>query len=170
MITLILADDVVLDAAQSEAVSLQAGVWITPTGHYPISAGVTGIAVAPALPPVALARLRWVDGALVVLDPPPVVRVVPDDISRLQLVLGLAAEGLITADEAEVFGPGNAIPSAFLTEVNKLPSNQRAPARIQLATFATAHRDDPIVELLRTSRNISQAEMDALWRGWGASQ
>ncbi len=89
-------------------------------------------------------------------------------ISRRQLLLGLAAEGLITGEEALAAAQSGAVPAAVEAIFTQLPAGEQLAARITWAAMSQAERSNPLVGLMATAHGIAPAALDDLWRSWTA--
>jgi hypothetical protein len=87
-------------------------------------------------------------------------------ISRRQLLLGLAAEGLITGEEALAAAQSGAVPAAVEVIFAGLPQADQLGARLTWAAMSQAERRNPLVGLMATAHGISPSDLDALWAGW----
>lgn len=100
-------------------------------------------------------------------DTPPDPRIAME-LSRRQVFIGMAAEGLITPAEAIAAAamgtPPLAVEAAFLT----MPAEQQTPARITFAAFQTAMRLDPMTDLFRATAGMTDAQMDAFFTTYAA--
>lgn len=84
-------------------------------------------------------------------------------LSRRQLLIGLAAEGWITADEAVAAATSGVMPAAVTAVVATLPPAEQVAARITWAAMSVAQRLDPLVELLAVAQGVSAAQLDAFF-------
>ncbi len=98
--------------------------------------------------------------------------IVPAEITRLQLAMGMAAAGLITAAEAESFAGGNALPAAIVAAINAIPADQRPAARIKIAGMSRVERVNPLLSIImaQATPSVSEAEMDAYFIAWSQIQ
>lgn len=87
-------------------------------------------------------------------------------LSRRQLLLGLAAEGLITGAEALAAAQSGAVPAGVEAIFGQLPQAEQLGARITWAAMSQAERGNPLVAMMATANGISPAALDALWAGW----
>ena len=87
-------------------------------------------------------------------------------ITRRQLLLGLAAEGLITPNEALSAAQTGAVPAAVEAVFIALPTDQQLGARITWASMSQAERTNPLVAMMAAAQGINSADLDALWRQW----
>lgn len=87
-------------------------------------------------------------------------------LSRRQLLLGLAAEGFITPQEALAAAQSGAVPAAVDAIFAQLPQAEQLGARITWAAMSQAERGNPLVGLMAAAQGVSPAALDALWRGW----
>ena len=108
---------------------------------------------------------QWVSDALVgrISD----LGVLPP-ISRRQLLLGLASQGLITGEEALAAAQSGAVPAAVEAIFAQLPADQQLGARITWASMSQAERHNPLVDMMAVANSIPSDTLDALWRGWAA--
>ena len=92
---------------------------------------------------------------------------ISEEISKLQLSLGLFAAGLITQEESEEMAAGPGIPTNIETAINTLPVEQRAEARIRFKGMTRAERSNPLINAVGwIAANKTPTDMDAYWRNW----
>jgi hypothetical protein len=120
------------------------------------------------------ATTRWLvsfDGAGVptFTDPGPEI-IVPAAISRLKLILGMVADGLITAAEGEAAAANTAIPALIAGVFATLPPTQATEARIRWASMAICDRANPLVNAVAAAGGLTSDEMDYLFIEWNAVQ
>lgn len=84
-------------------------------------------------------------------------------LSRRQLLIGLAGQGWITEAEAEADATTRAAPAAVEAAIAASPEEARLDLRITWGTFNTAQRLDPLVALLAAGQGVSDAELDAFF-------
>lgn len=84
-------------------------------------------------------------------------------ISRRQLLIGLAAQGWITAEEAVAAAAGGVMPAAVEAAVAALTPAEQTAARITWAAMSGAYRLDPLVELLAAAQGVTAEEVDAFF-------
>lgn len=130
-----------------------------PSGAVSISSEVWAVWIADT------ERQRWdaEAGALVPHEPPPTPPVVPRVISRRQLLLQLAAAGLITAEEALAAATTGAVPATIDAVFAQLPPQDALGARITWATMSTVERSHDLVAALVAASVATEAEVDALF-------
>lgn len=109
------------------------------------------------------ARQRWNGEALEPYEPPPAPAAVPAQITRRQLLLGLAGAGLIAPEEALAAATAGAVPAAIDTVFAALPPAEALAARVTWATMSVAERDHPLIIALITAGLAAPAEVDALF-------
>lgn len=129
-----------------------------------------------APPPNAYPGFTVIDGAIggpgwtwdgTTLSSPIVVTPAPATITRLQLVLGLAASGLITEAEADAMAEGSGVPAAISAAIQALPSAQRLEARIRFKAMTEVERVNPLIDAIGfVAAGKSPAEMDDYFRTW----
>lgn len=112
------------------------------------------------------------EGSFAVIDPPEpepepepaVPPVVPQSVSRFQIITGLALVGWITEQEAEDAAATGEIPAAVAAVISALPDDTaKFVARMKWRTFHTAYRDDELVNALAAAEGKSQADVDAFF-------
>lgn len=135
----------------------------TDVGGNPAWTALIRATEALPLPQGVQAAPQWVGDALVgriaelgTLPP----------LTRRQLLLGLAAEGLITGEEALAAAQSGAVPAAVEAIFAGLPAPEQLAARITWAAMSQAERGNTLVGLMASAHGISPAALDALWAGW----
>jgi len=94
-------------------------------------------------------------------NPPPPV---PDVISRRQLLIALAAAGLITEAEALAAAKTGEVPAAIDAVFAQLPSEQALAARITWATMTQVERMHPLVQAIINANIVTAEQVDTLFR------
>ena len=92
-------------------------------------------------------------------------------LSRRQMLIALASEGLITSAEAVAWASSNTLPAPIEAMVTALPTpGAQMAARITLATFTVAERLDPMVPMLAAVAPVplTDLELDAFFTGYAA--
>jgi hypothetical protein len=92
--------------------------------------------------------------------PPPV----PGAISRRQLLIALAAAGLITEAEALAAAKTGEVPAAIDAAFRGLPPESALAARITWATMTQVERDHPLVQAIIDAQIAPAEQVDALFR------
>jgi hypothetical protein len=92
--------------------------------------------------------------------PPPV----PETVSRRQLLIALAAAGLITEAEALAAARTGEVPTAIDAVFARLPPEQALAARITWATMTVVERDHPLVHAVIDARVATAEQVDALFQ------
>lgn len=87
-------------------------------------------------------------------------------LTRRQLLIGLAAEGWITAAEAEAAAGTGTPPATVEAVIAALPPEQQSAARITWAAMSEAQRLDPLVGLLAAAQGLGDAEVDAFFSAY----
>lgn len=101
-------------------------------------------------------------------DPPEINPVLPAPlITRRQLLIGLMTEGFITSDECLAAASG-AVPAAVQAIFDSMIPDpvERTKAIVTWATVRDVLREDGLTKMLQASRNLSDAELDAMWARW----
>lgn len=91
---------------------------------------------------------------------------VPASISRLQLILGMTAAGLITPAEGVAAASGTAIPASVEAVFAGLPATEATAARIRWFAMTEVERANPLVAAVAIAAGKSAAEMDQFFRDW----
>jgi hypothetical protein len=107
---------------------------------------------------------KFIDGKVVVYEPPTPKESVPQTISDRQFFQQLAVMRLITEEEALAYVQSGTLPPAFLSFINQLPANQRFDARMKLTGANSFHRDNPLVNAFAGMYGMASADVDNLWR------
>jgi hypothetical protein len=92
--------------------------------------------------------------------PPPV----PEVISRRQLLIALAAAGLIDTGEAIAAAKTGEVPPLIDTVFAALPPNQEFAARITWATMTQVERAHPLVQAIIDAQLVTAEQVDDLFR------
>jgi hypothetical protein len=92
--------------------------------------------------------------------PPPV----PGAISRRQLLIALAATGLITEAEALAAAKTGEVPAAIDMVFAKLSKEDALAARITWATMTVVERDHPLIQAVIHAKIAPAEQVDALFR------
>jgi len=85
-------------------------------------------------------------------------------ISDRQFAHGLAKRGLITYDEAMAFVQTGTIPPALLSDIEALPIDEQADAKLILAGAVEYQRHHPLTEYFAARRGWSPTQTDEFWR------
>jgi hypothetical protein len=99
------------------------------------------------------------------VPPPPAPPLVPDTISRRQLLIALATAGFITAEDAFAAAQTGAVPAAIAGIFDLLPTEQALAARITWATMTGVYREDPLINAIVAAGVASAEQVDDLFRG-----
>ena len=100
--------------------------------------------------------------------PSPGPEPVPIEISPRQLLIGLAAKGWITPEEALAAATAGTPPAVIEGVFTSLPAEQQLAARITWARMTTVLRTDPLVPLLAATKGQSNADVDEFFRTYAA--
>jgi hypothetical protein len=92
--------------------------------------------------------------------PPPV----PSVITRRQLLIALAAAGLIDTGEALAAAKTGEVPVLIDAFFSTLPPAQQTAARITWATMTRVERNDPLIQALITNGVATSEQVDDLFR------
>jgi hypothetical protein len=92
--------------------------------------------------------------------PPPV----PNVISRRQLLIALAAAGLIDTGEAIAAAKTGEVPVLINAFFSTLPPAQQTAARITWATMTRVERNDPLIQALIANGVATSEQVDDLFR------
>lgn len=86
-------------------------------------------------------------------------------LSRRQVLIMLATQGLISNAEATAWAIGGTLPASIAAVVATLPAHQQTAASITLGTFTDAFRTDPMVALLAAASPVALTDeaLDDLW-------
>lgn len=91
-------------------------------------------------------------------------------ITRRQVMIGLAAEGLISAQEAVAAATTGAAPAQIEAIFAAMPEPQQTTARITWGSFTVAYRLDPMIPLIAAAANppLDDAALDAFFTTYAA--
>jgi len=103
------------------------------------------------------ADYEWDGEAWVYVEPAPVV---PQSVSRRQIITGLGLLGWITEQEAIDALATGARPAAVSAVINQLPQEEQFPATMKWIGFQTAYRDDSMVLALAAVAEKSEQDVD----------
>ncbi len=104
-------------------------------------------------------------------DPPDVNPVLPAPLlTRKQLILGLLAEGFITMDEAVAAAQNGAVPAAIQAIFDTMLETplDRAKAVVTWASMRDVLPGDPLTQMIRASRSMTDEQFNAMWTRWAA--
>lgn len=90
--------------------------------------------------------------------------VVPEFISRRQLLIALWRLNFITQQEALAAAQTGAVPVNLQVEFDKLEEPQRTSACISFAAMANCYRNDPLLATIAASKGFSNEQMDSWFR------
>jgi hypothetical protein len=127
-----------------------------PPGTYPGYSVIESTAGGPG----------WIWNGQDLASPPMPTLPVPAQITRLQLLLGLTAAGLITAAEGEDAAAGTQIPGLITAVFNTMPTDQAVAARIRWNAMTVCERSSPLVAAVAAASGKTPREMDDLFRTW----
>jgi hypothetical protein len=127
-----------------------------PAGAYPDHLVIDG----------AIGAIGWLWDGSALAPPPPAPAPVPASISRLQLILGMAAAGLITPAEAVAAAAGTAIPAVVEAVFASLPEAEATAARIRWHAMTEVERANPLVAAVAMIHEKTPAQMDQYFREW----
>lgn len=91
-------------------------------------------------------------------------------LTRRQVMIGLASEGLITAQEAIAAGNTGSAPPAIEAVFAAMPEPQQTAARITWGTFSVAYRLDPMIPVIAAAATppLDDAALDAFFAAYAA--
>jgi hypothetical protein len=104
-------------------------------------------------------------------DPPDVNPVLPAPLlTRKQLILGLLTEGFITMDEAVAAAQNGAVPAAIQAIFDTMLETplDRAKAVVTWASMRDVLPGDPLTQMIRASRSMTDEQFNAMWTRWAA--
>jgi len=84
-------------------------------------------------------------------------------ISPRQMILGMLANGWITAEEAVASATAGTMPAAVAAIVALMQAPDQVTARVTWARMTVVLRNDPMVSLLATAQGISDEDVDAFF-------
>lgn len=87
-------------------------------------------------------------------------------VTRTQFAIALAAQGVISTEEAIDFAGGNSLPGfaeAAITH-SGLSGVEQMAAKVKALSVLTIHRDNPIVALMRDAKGLTDAQVDDLFK------
>ena len=96
-------------------------------------------------------------------DPAPVIVLVPQSITKRQLLIEMATAGYISAAEALAAAQTGAVPSAVQTVINSLPATAQMGAQITWASMTMVPITDPLINAFAASQNLTQAQVNAFF-------
>jgi hypothetical protein len=91
-------------------------------------------------------------------------------LTRKQVILGLLTDGFISASEAVAAAQTGAEPAAIkaIFDGSITDPVQRATATVTWASMRDVIRTDSLTRMIQASRNMSDADTDAMWLRWSA--
>lgn len=87
-------------------------------------------------------------------------------VTRTQFAIALAAQGIVSPQEAKDFAGGNALPT-FATEAiegSSMSAVEKMAAEIKALSVLLIRRDNPIVSLLAASKSLTEVQVDNLFK------
>ncbi len=104
---------------------------------------------------------RWSDGGWVEDGDLKRAATVPPSITRRQLLIGLKANALISAQEAVAAAKDGSVPSAIQAIFDNLPTqDERDNAAITWASMSVAERNHPLVTALAQANQMTEQQID----------
>jgi hypothetical protein len=119
---------------------------------------------AALVPDDGTARIGGLWDGAAFLPPAPGPEPVPDVISRRQLLIALAAAGVVSAEEALAAAQTGAVPAAIAAIFDLLPAGQALAARITWATMTEVYREDPLIAAIVAAGVATADQVDGLFR------
>jgi hypothetical protein len=89
---------------------------------------------------------------------------VPGVITRPQLLIALAASGVVSAEEALAAAQTGAVPAAIAAIFDLLSAEEALAARITWATMTEVYREDPLIAAIVAAGVATSEQVDALFR------
>ncbi len=89
-------------------------------------------------------------------------------LTRRQVIIGMALEGLISHAEGVALAATGVAPPAVEAMLAAMPEPNQTAARITLASFTVAYRNDPMVALFQAAGGMTDEQMDAFFTGYAA--
>lgn len=89
-------------------------------------------------------------------------------LTRRQVIIGMALEGLITHADGVALAATGVAPPAVEAMLAAMPEPNQTAARITLASFTVAYRLDPMVALFQAAGGLTDEQMDAFFTGYAA--
>ena len=126
-----------------------------------------------------MARIRKSDGTTVEVPDVDVWGVPPTEaeqvlidrkalapVARDQFAIVLAAMGVISGTEAKDFAGGNELPAFAEVAISEsaMSDLDKIAAEIKALSVAIIHRDNPIVEVMRVAKGLTDLEVDELFK------
>lgn len=110
----------------------------------------------------------WVLDTTVFADPERLMtlKVIPFQITRSQLILGLTQAGLITDAEGVAAASGTAIPASIDAVFSTLPTEEAVAARIRWYSMLHAERTHPLLVAVQLQHGITDEQMDDYFISW----
>lgn len=94
---------------------------------------------------------------------------VPASVTRRQMLIGLTQNGFISSAEAIAAAATGTVPSAVQTVFDTLSTQaEKDAAAITWASMSVCERNNSLVAALAASQNLTDAEVDDLFRAWAA--
>jgi len=120
-------------------------------------------------------RAKWVDGAWLVVPPEPIPEPTPEptlaqertamQMSRQKFAVLAAEQGWVTEDEALGWLAGNSIPQVAEDAIASQDKEVRFVLRSKVMSQAVIYRNDMLIGVLMKTKNVSELDMDELFRG-----
>lgn len=87
-------------------------------------------------------------------------------VTRTQFAIALAAQGVINTEEAINFAGGNGLPSFAEAAIanSGMSGIEQMAASVKALSVLNIHRDNPIVALMQDAKELSDIQVDALFK------
>lgn len=110
------------------------------------------------------ADFDWIEGEWRPVPPAPLP--VPQSLSFAQLLIGLVAEGLLSAADARAWRDRTALPAQVQALIATLPPEQQFAAETRAMAPSAVLRSDPLVQMLAAAQGKSPEQLDDFFRAY----
>jgi len=87
-------------------------------------------------------------------------------VTRTQFAIALAAQGIISAEDAVNFAGGNSLPPFAQAAITSsgLSGVEQMAATVKALSVLNIHRDNPVVSLMRDAKGLTDLQVDDLFK------
>lgn len=87
-------------------------------------------------------------------------------VTRMQFAIAIAANGIITAQEAKDFAGGNSLPAFAIIAIQNsgLSQTEQMAAEIKALAAITIQRMNPVVLIMQRAKSLTDAQVDGLFK------
>ena len=112
------------------------------------------------------ADFEWINGAWRAVPPAPLP--VPQELSFAQLLIGLVAEGWLSAADARAWRDRIALPAQVQALIASLPEHMQFAAETRAFAPSEVLRSDPLVQMLAAAQGKTPDQLDLFFTTYAA--